>query len=225
MLSGDSLRHPERKKQLMRARLELIGLLAAEIADERVLAAIAAVPRELFVADDQLSEAYANRALPIGCGQTISQPLVVARMAELLDLRPADRVLEIGTGSGYGAAVLARLCSHVWSVERHADLAAGAELALGTAGIENVTCLVSDGAVGLPDRAPFDAISVAAATRRRVLERLGDQLAPSGRLVAPLSRRGSQHLVTAERPADGGPLSWRMFEAVRFVPLVPGKPS
>jgi protein-L-isoaspartate(D-aspartate) O-methyltransferase len=143
-------------------------------------------------------------------------------MAELLELRATDRVLEVGTGSGYAAAILARLCSHVWSVERYGELAERAARALSAAGVTNVTCLVGDGSMGLPGQGPFDAISVAAASRRRALERLADELAPGGRLVAPLSRRGSQHLVTGRRPAEGGPPEWRMFGAVRFVPLVPG---
>ena len=124
---------------MTRGRTELIGLLSREIADERVLEAIAAIPRELFVGASQQRHAYDNRALPIGCGQTISQPLVVARMVELLELSAADRVLEIGTGSGYHAAVLARLAAHVWTVERHAELAEQARARPPAAGVVNVS--------------------------------------------------------------------------------------
>ena len=208
---------------MTRGRTELIGLLSREIADERVLKAIAAIPRELFVGASQQRHAYANRALPIACGQTISQPLVVARMVELLELSAADRVLEIGTGSGYHAAVLARLAAHVWTVERHAELAEQAARSLLAAGVVNVSILVGDGSDGVPGKEPFDAISVAAASPREVLVRLADGLAPGGRLVAPLSDGAAQRLVKGERPADGGPLYWGAFEAVRFVPLLPGE--
>ena len=208
---------------MTRGRTELIGLLSREIADERVLEAIAAIPRELFVGASQQRHAYANRALPIACGQTISQPLVVARMVELLELSAADRVLEIGTGSGYHAAVLARLAAHVWTVERHAELAEQAARSLLAAGVVNVSILVGDGSDGVPGEEPFDAISVAAASPREVLVRLADGLAPGGRLVAPLSDGAAQRLVKGERPADGGPLHWGAFEAVRFVPLLPGE--
>jgi protein-L-isoaspartate(D-aspartate) O-methyltransferase len=180
------------------------------------------VPRERFVTPDLLARAYDNTALGIDCGQTISQPLVVARMVELLDLRPSDRVLDIGTGSGYHAAVLAGLAHHVWSIERHRPLAERAVQALGEAGITNVTVLVGDGALGLPAEEPFDAINVAAASPPAVLESLATGLAPGGRLVAPLSGR-RQRLVTLRR----GPLGLRRreHEEVRFVPLIPGPPA
>jgi protein-L-isoaspartate(D-aspartate) O-methyltransferase len=200
-------------------RRELLEALRARIADERVLAAIAAVPRERFVAPELLGRAYDNTALGIDCGQTISQPLVVARMAELLDLRPADRVLDVGTGSGYHAAVLARLAHHVWSVERHRTLAERAAQALRDAGAANVTVLVGDGSGGLPAEEPFDAVNVGAATAPEVIEVLAAGLAPGGRLVAPLSGR-RQRLVTVRRERWG--LRRREHEEVRFVPLIPG---
>jgi protein-L-isoaspartate(D-aspartate) O-methyltransferase len=143
---------------LMSAREALLRELRHAVADERVLNAIGTVPRTEFVSAGERRSAYANRALPIACGQTISQPLVVARMCELLELRPTDRVMEVGTGSGYHAAVLAQLAAHVWSVETHAELSRGAAAALARTGVENVTLVVGDGSAGLPGEAPFDAI-------------------------------------------------------------------
>lgn len=200
---------------------ELIAALRPHVADERVLDAIAAVPRAEFVPRYRRGAAWENRALGIACGQTISQPLVVARMAELLALRPEDRVLDVGTGSGYHAAVLAQLCAHVWSVERHERLSRGAARALERAGIANVTLRVGDGCRGLPDIAPFDAINVAAAAPREALLVLEEQLAPGGRLVAPLAGR-RQRLVVARRGADGT-IERVAYEEVRFVPLIAGE--
>src|SRR5215210_6528444 len=148
----------------------LVAELRRYVGDERVLEAIRRVPREAFVPPDLRRHAYENTALGIGCGQTISQPLVVARMTELLELRPGDRVLDVGTGSGYHAAVLAALAGHVWSIERHADLSRLAGEALARAGVENVTLTVGDGSRGLPEEAPFNAINVAAAGHREGLD-------------------------------------------------------
>ncbi len=198
----------------------LVAELRQYVADERVLRAIERVPREAFVPDDLRPHAYDNTALGIGCGQTISQPLVVARMTELLELEPGDRVLDVGTGSGYHAAILATLAAHVWSVERHADLSRVAGEALARAGIENVTLVIGDGSLGLPDEAPFDAINVAAAGGREGLDTLAGQLAPGGRLVAPVTGR-RQRLTVARR--EGRHVSWRALEEVRFVPLVRGR--
>jgi protein-L-isoaspartate(D-aspartate) O-methyltransferase len=195
----------------------LVAELQRYVADERVLEAIRRVPREAFVPPDLRSHAYDNTALGIGCGQTISQPLVVARMTELLTLRPGDRVLDVGTGSGYHAAILAALAGHVWSIERHADLSREAAAALDVAGVENVTLLVGDGSRGVPEQAPFDAINVAAAGGRELLETLELQLADGGRLVAPVTGR-RQRLTVVRREADR--LHWRELEEVRFVPLV-----
>ncbi len=192
------------------------------IADRRVLAAMAAVPRELFVAPDQADIAYENVPLPIGCGQTISQPLVVARMCELLAPQPHERVLDIGTGSGYAAAVLAALAGHVWTVERHAPLSQQAARNLRAAGIDNVTVVVGDGSLGLPEEAPFDAINVAAAAGDQVPPALEEQLAVGGRLVVPVApcsaEIGEQHLVLVRRTAEG--LRRTDLEPVRFVPLI-----
>jgi protein-L-isoaspartate(D-aspartate) O-methyltransferase len=165
----------------------LIAELAPHVRDERVLAAIRAVPRECFVPRSLRDRAYENCALSIGRGQTISQPLVVARMTELLALRPGDRVLDVGTGSGYHAAVLAELGARVWSIERHAELSRRAARNLLAAGIDGVELFVGDGTRGLPEAAPFDAINVAAAGTIDALQELEAQLAPGGRLVAPLS--------------------------------------
>jgi protein-L-isoaspartate(D-aspartate) O-methyltransferase len=166
-------------------------------------------------------EAWENAPLPIGSGQTISQPLVVARMCELLELAPTDRVLDVGTGSGYHAALLAYLAGHVWSIERHAELTEHARASLSAAGIDNVTLVVGDGSQGLPDQAPFDAINVAAAAWRSVPAALEDQLGPGGRLVAPVDGAG-QRLVLVRRD-DAGELHRRWLEPVRFVPLVEGR--
>lgn len=195
--------------------------LRRHVADPRVLAAIVAVPRGPFVPGAGPA-AYADRALPLAEGQTISQPLVVARMLDLLAVGPADRVLDVGTGSGWHAALLAHLGAHVWSVERIAELARTAAATLRAAGVGNVTVVEGDGAGGLADHAPYDRVNVAAATPERALAALEAQLARGGRLVAPVvDERGGQRLVLVRRGLCGG-LSREAFEAVRFVPLVAG---
>ncbi|HEX7290587.1 MAG TPA: protein-L-isoaspartate(D-aspartate) O-methyltransferase [Conexibacter sp.] len=207
----------------MRSADRLIVELRRAIADERVLDALRAVPREAFVPRGLRARAYENVALPIGERQTISQPLVVARMTELLRLRPHDRLLDVGTGSGYHAAVLAQLASHVWSVERHRSLSEQAAANLRNAGVENVTTVVGDGSRGLPEAAPFDAINVAAAAWPEIPPALERQLAPGGRLVAPVGASGQQ-LVLVERSADGE-LTRTTLDPVRFVPLIEGEPG
>jgi protein-L-isoaspartate(D-aspartate) O-methyltransferase len=201
----------------MHERDALIAELRPYVADERVLEAIASVRRELFVPAPLRDRSYENSALSIGCGQTISQPLVVARMTEMLDPRPNDRVLDVGTGSGYHAAVLARLALHVWSIERHARLSRHAARSLREAGIDNVTLVVGDGTYGLPDEAPFDKINVAAAGSPDALSELEAQLAPGGRLAAPVYEEQQRLAVTTR--TDRG-LERQLFEEVRFVPLV-----
>jgi protein-L-isoaspartate(D-aspartate) O-methyltransferase len=196
---------------------ELVRELRGSLSDERVLAAIRDVPRDVFVPEALHGEAWDNVPLPIGCDQTISQPLVVARMCELLELEGGERVLDVGTGSGYHAALLARLAAEVYSIERHAELSASAARALAAVGAGNVTLVVGDGSRGLPEHAPYDAINVAAAARRRVPPALIDQLAPGGRLVAPVEERGGQRLALVRR--HDGELRVSRLERVRFVPL------
>ena len=188
------------------------------IRDERVLEAMATTPREHFVPGVPTSLAYDDRALPIDAGQTISQPYMVARMTELLRLKPGDRVLEIGTGSGYQAAVLARLGAKVTSIERLPDLAEGARAALREVGIEGVDVRVGDGSVGAPDGAPWDGIVVTAAAPS-IPDALREQLAEGARLVIPVGPRFQQDLVVVERR---GPNDWQEWSdgAVVFVPLV-----
>jgi protein-L-isoaspartate(D-aspartate) O-methyltransferase len=195
----------------------LVRLLGQAVADQRVLEAVRTVPRDLFVPEGLRAEAWDNVPLPIGAGQTISQPLVVARMCELLELTGDETVLDVGTGSGYHAALLARLARHVYSIEVHASLSRQAADNLRSAGVENVTLVVGDGSRGLPERAPYDAINVAAAAGGAIPPALAEQLAPGGRLVAPVED-GEQRLVVARRVGDSVALT--ELERVRFVPLV-----
>jgi protein-L-isoaspartate(D-aspartate) O-methyltransferase len=184
------------------------------IDDVRVLAAMNAVPRELFVPPDQRRRAYRDGALRIGEGQTISQPWIVACMAQLLELRGGETVLEVGTGSGYAAAVLSRLCAQVITIERYASLAEGAAAAMAELDYDNVEVRVGDGAQGAPDRAPFGGISVTATARDEPPRALFEQLAPGASLVCPVARGRREHLM---RFRDG---EQEAVAAVRFVPLV-----
>ncbi|HYE50448.1 MAG TPA: protein-L-isoaspartate(D-aspartate) O-methyltransferase [Azospirillaceae bacterium] len=189
--------------------------------DPRVLDALAAVPRELFVPRGSRDRAYRDEAMPIEGGQTISQPSVVALMTQLLDLSPADRVLEVGAGSGYQTAVLARLCGHVYAVEAVPELADAARRRLDLLGIGNVTLRTGDGRRGWPDEAPFDAC-LAACAARRVPQALVDQLRPGGRLVLPVGPvLGPQQLCLLRRERDGR-VSERPVLPVLFVPMVGG---
>jgi protein-L-isoaspartate(D-aspartate) O-methyltransferase len=201
----------------MAAAERLLAELRRHVADERVLEAVRAVARDRYVPPERREEAWENVALPIACGQTISQPLVVARMCELLELRGDETVLDVGTGSGYHAAVLARLARRVYSIERHAELSLEAARALATEGVGNVTLVVGDGSLGLPEHAPYDAINVAAAVERELPAPLLDQLAVGGRLVAPVGD-GEQRLVRLRRSDQGFERS--TLDGVRFVPLV-----
>jgi protein-L-isoaspartate(D-aspartate) O-methyltransferase len=184
------------------------------IDDERVLDAMRTVPRERFVPERDRGSAYRDGALRIGEGQTISQPWIVACMASLLELSGGERVLEVGTGSGYAAAVLSRLCRKVVTIERHDALARSAAGVLAELGYDNVEVRVGDGAAGAPDRAPFGGISVTATASGSPPDALIEQLKPGGVLVCPVERRGRE-LLTRYRDGQAEPIV-----AVRFVPLV-----
>ena len=191
-------------------------LRGREIADERVLSAMATVPREEFVPAEHRRYAYRDGALRIGEGQTISQPWIVARMAELLELGGGERVLEVGTGSGYAAAVLSLLAGEVVTVERHAALAQSARETLARLGHANVEVRHGDGSKGAPDRAPFEAISVTATATGEVPPALRDQAAPGAPVALPLQRDGRELLVRIRGSAV------EAVTPVRFVPLVEG---
>jgi protein-L-isoaspartate(D-aspartate) O-methyltransferase len=195
----------------------LIEELSREIGDERVLEAIAAVPRELFVPEPLRELAWENEPLPIGEGQTISQPFVVARMCELLELTGSERVLDVGTGSGYHAAILSQLADRVVSIERYPALSEAAAESLAAAGIENVTLVVGDGSLGWPELAPYDAINVAAAGRHGAPQALIEQLADGGRMVVPGGRFDQRLLLVARQ---GEEIAVEKGERVRFVPLI-----
>jgi protein-L-isoaspartate(D-aspartate) O-methyltransferase len=203
-----------------RARMVERQLRRRGIEDERVLDAMARVPREEFVPDELRDEAYSDAALPIGEGQTISQPYMVALICQQLALRGDERVLDVGTGSGYQAAVLAELAAEVHTIERLPALAERARENLAAAGYEGRIGLhVGDGTRGVPEEAPFDAIAVAAATRR-LPEALYEQLEPRGRLVVPLGDGDGQWLESVVRTPEG-PATLRSVPC-RFVPLVAG---
>jgi protein-L-isoaspartate(D-aspartate) O-methyltransferase len=191
------------------------------ISDRAVLRAMDEIPRAEFVNSDFAGRAYADQALPIDCGQTISQPYVVAYMTEQLGLRPHHRVLEVGTGSGYQAAVLARLAREVVSLERYRTLAEAARERLRALGIRNVEVIVGDGLAGAPGRAPFDRIIVTAAAAE-LPQTLLDRLADDGVMVLPLGpQNGVQHIVKLTKSQTG--IAREELIAVRFVPLLPGQ--
>ncbi len=188
------------------------------VGDPAVLAAMRQVPRHLFVPRALRVGAYADHPLPIGHGQTISQPYIVALMTELARPAPTDRALEIGTGSGYQAAVLSRLVAHVFSLEVDDDLGRQASERLAGLGYANVTVVQADGYEGLAREAPFDIVVVTAAPSQ-VPQALVDQLAPGGRLVIPVGHHYAQELCVVERRADGGTTT-RTVAPVTFVPMV-----
>src|SRR2546421_2798469 len=202
----------EAQRQQLMASLRKAGLQ-----DESILTAVASTPREFFVDEGQRSMAYADRALPIGMGQTISQPLMVALMTRALQLSGQERVLEIGTGSGYQTAILARLAAHVTSVERHQQLAFLAAKHLMQLGITNVSLYVGDGSLGWPDVAPYDRVLVTAAAPE-VPKQLVDQLVTWGMLVIPVGSHTRQDLLVVHR-APWGP-EIRSLGGCVFVPLV-----
>lgn len=202
-------------------RAEMLAVLRRRgIAAEAVLDAMAQVPRERFVPDHLAELAYEDGALPIGDGQTISQPYIVALMTEAAELGPESRVLEVGTGSGYSTAILSLLAGHVFSIERHDTLAIAACERLETGGyLDNVTLSVGDGTLGLPEKAPFDAIIIAAAGPR-VPEALRAQLAMGGRLIMPVgSASGPQKLTCVTRDGEEK-FRTEDLAPVSFVPLI-----
>lgn len=199
-----------------RARMVEEQLRGRGIEDARVLQAMAEIPRHEFLPARYRELAYSDQPVSIGGGQTISQPYVVALMTELLDLQGGERVLEIGTGSGYQAAVLSKLAREVYSIEIDPELAASAEQRLEQLGFENVRVRAGDGSYGWPEAAPFDAIIITAAAPR-IPPRLAAQLREGGVLVLPLERTGRQELVVATKEA--GELRLRSLGEVRFVPM------
>jgi len=201
---------------LPRRRMVQRQLRRRGIEDERVLAAMELVPRERFVPGSQRRRAYRDGALPIGEGQTISQPWIVARMTAALELDGVERVLEVGTGSGYGAAILSRCCSHVVTIERREGLSERAAAVLADLGYRNVEVRTGDGSLGMPDRAPFDGILVTAAAEHGPSPALAAQLAPGAPLVCPVDRGKGERLI---RVRDG---ETEAIAPVRFVALVEG---
>jgi protein-L-isoaspartate(D-aspartate) O-methyltransferase len=206
--STDAFR--ERRLDMVERQLRRRG-----ISDERVLRAMAEVPRELFVPESERERAYRDGALRIGEGQTISQPWIVASMTALLEIGPDGRALEVGTGSGYAAAVLSRVCREVVTIERHASLAEHARALLERLGYDNVEVRTGDGSRGAPDRAPFDGISVTATAEREPPAALLEQLADDGFLVCPVRSNADERLTRFRRDGSAEPVV-----PVRFVPLV-----
>ena len=198
-------------------RAALVSALRSDINDERVLDAFGRVPRERFVREDLAAHAYEDHPLPIGHGQTISQPRMVALMLQEMALKGGERVLEVGTGSGYQAALLAELAAHVVSVELVPELAERAHLVLADLAYDNVEVHIAGEELGWPSGAPYDAIVVAAASPR-IPQSLADQLAPGGRLVIPVGTRDGQDLMLAELHPQGFTVIRK--GACRFVPLL-----
>lgn len=208
------MRIERQRKRLLERELRLLG-----IRDDAVLDAMRVVPREAFVAEALRDQAYRNAPLPIGAGQTISQPFIVAHMAEALELDPGERVLEIGAGSGYAAAVLSRLAARVFTVERNRSLADAAAERLARLGYDNVRVRCADGTLGWPEEAPFDAIVVAAGSPG-VPPALLAQLRVGGRLVIPVGdTRDAQELLRIVRRGEDA-YATEDLGAVRFVPLI-----
>ena len=215
MIAADAATIPRKLRLIMELR-------RAGISDARVLGAIEKTPRELFVPEAFQDHAYENVALPIGCGQTISQPYIVALMTEQLELSGREMVLEIGTGSAYQAAVLARLARRVFTIERHRALVREAELLLHALRLSNVVTKFGDGTKGWAEQVPFDRIIVTAAAPEIPIT-LVDQLAPGGLMVLPLGPdRQDQRLVRVRRGNTG--YETEELASVRFVPLVAGLP-
>jgi protein-L-isoaspartate(D-aspartate) O-methyltransferase len=208
---------PADATERQRARMVAQQLRRRGIADERVLAAMAEIPRESFVEPDQAGLAYEDHPLPIGEGQTISQPYIVAAMAEAARIAPTNRVLEVGAGSGYAAAVLSRLAAEVFAIERHDSLARNARRRLADLGYTNVTLHTGDGSLGWPGHAPYDVILVSAGAPR-IPETLVAQLADNGRLIIPAGEGRQQTLLRLTRTGDQ--VHTEDLGKVVFVPLI-----
>jgi protein-L-isoaspartate(D-aspartate) O-methyltransferase len=213
---------PDEDPQAEERMAFLLALRKRGIRNTRVLRALETVPRERFVEEAQQGFAFADQALPIACGQTISQPYVVAAMTEALEIGPHHKVLEIGTGSGYQAAILGRLAWEVFTIERYRTLAETARARLAALGLNNVTVIVGDGTKGDPEHAPFDRVIVTAATPE-IPAALLDELAPDGILIAPIGPTGGVQQLTRVHKKPDGSLERRTLMAVRFVPLIPGQ--
>lgn len=199
----------------------ILRLRRAGIADQRVVSAIESVPREMFVPAESHADAYAERALPIDCGQTITAPVVVGIMTAALDVTDRDRVLEVGTGTGYQAAILSKLARRVYTMDRFRTLVSAAESRFQTLRLANVTTLIGDGMKGWPEQAPFDRIVVTAAAEE-VPQPILRQVRVGGIIVMPVGPPdGIQKLTRMERTEDG--FDERVLAEVRFVPLIPGK--
>ena len=218
--SRDADEFASQREQMVERQLRRRG-----IGDERVLAAMAAIPRERFVPEPYARRTYADSALPIGYDQTISQPWIVAAICEAMELAGAETVLEVGTGSGYSAAVLAQLAGRVVTIERVPELGQRAVETLRDLGIANVEVVVGDGSAGLPERAPFDAIAIHATAPGPPPTLIG-QLAIGGRLVVPIASRAADMLTVFRRtadevdPATGDGLERDVIGPCRFVPLI-----
>ena len=202
---------------VLRQKMVEVQLRARGIRDERVLTAMERVPRELFISEEYWQQAYEDHPLPIAAGQTVSQPYIVAFMLEVLSLDGAEKVLEIGTGSGYQTALLAELARQVYSVERIEALAHSAKATVQRLGYRNVILVVGDGSLGLAEHAPFDAIIVSAAAPE-IPQPLLEQLGEGGRMVVPVGPADAQELVLV-RKQDGSTVVTRL-EGCRFVPLI-----
>jgi len=202
---------------MQRMRMVEVQLRTRGISDERVLAAMERVPRHAFAPERYRSQAYEDHPLPIGEGQTISQPYIVASMLDALALRPGDRVLEVGTGSGYVSALLAELAAEVISIERHPSLADAGRQRLAGMGYKNVRVIVGDGSRGFPESAPYNAIMVAAAAPE-LPPALVAQLAEDGRMIIPVGREDAQQLQLVQK--RDGRIRIQLRELCRFVPLV-----
>jgi protein-L-isoaspartate(D-aspartate) O-methyltransferase len=202
------------------ARADLVREIARQtgVTDDSILSAFESVPRHRFVPADRRSQSYVDRALPIGAGQTISQPSMVAIMLAELDLKPSERVLEIGAGSGYAAALLSRLCSRVYAVEVVPELARRARALLAELGFDNVELVEGNGRSGYPEHAPYDKILVSAAAEEVPAELLAE-LSPGGRIVLPVGDELGQELMIGDKDARGQ-ISWRRTIGCIFVPLI-----